>query len=297
MKLFFIKLFTFALCLVVIDQLFGFSVKNYEKQHPDNIITREEYLVDSVCADLVIFGSSRASNHYNPQILSDSLGITCYNAGIPGMGIITSYGFFTLLTQRSTPKYIILDVAQWFDYLYGGDDTTKYLGPLKTYYEYPEISSLFREASKPEGIKMNSRLYRYNSRIIETQKEPKNRNGYAPANGKVNPDIEISEPIYTVEIDPIKAHFFERFISDCKKKGIKLALFVSPSFKKTQTFELDYAKELASKEGIPYFSFWADSNWVNKAEYFHDSGHLNQEGADAYTCAIAPLIRQAMNIN
>lgn len=296
MKLFLIKIFTFALCLVVIDQLFGFSVRYYEKQYPDNIITREEYLVDSVSTDLVIFGSSRASNHYNPKILSDSLGLTCYNAGIPGMGIITSYGFFTMLTQRNIPKYIILDVAQWFDYLYGGDDTTKYLGPLKPYYEYPGISTLFREASRPEAIKMHSWFYRYNSRIIETQKEPKTRNGYAPANGKVNPDIEISEPIYTVEIDPIKAHFFERFISDCKKKGIKLALFVSPSFKKTQTFELDYAKELASKEGIPYFSFWADTDWVNNAEYFHDSGHLNQEGADAYTRAIVPLIRQAMNI-
>ena len=202
-----------------------------------------------------------------------------------------------MLLQRYTPKYIILDVAQWFDYLYGGDDATKYLSPLKPYYDYHGIRDVFYKSSRVEAIKMLSWMYRYNTRIIESEKEPKNRMGFGSVHGYVDPSITIDEPIYEVEIDSVKAYFFDEFIAVCKARGIKLMILVSPSFKKTQTFELDYVRDLALKEDLPYQSFWADTSWVRTPEYFHDSGHMNEIGANEFSRFIVPLIRSAFNID
>ena len=38
--------------------------------------------------DVLIMGSSRAHHHYVPEIISDSLGLSCYNTGKDGNGII-----------------------------------------------------------------------------------------------------------------------------------------------------------------------------------------------------------------
>ena len=46
---------------------------------------------NKVVADIVILGSSRASHHYVPHIITDSLGLTCVNLGEDGQGILYNY--------------------------------------------------------------------------------------------------------------------------------------------------------------------------------------------------------------
>ena len=48
--------------------------------------------------EIIIMGSSRASHHYIPQIINDSLKMSSYNMGQDAMGIILMYGRYKLLT-------------------------------------------------------------------------------------------------------------------------------------------------------------------------------------------------------
>ena len=59
--------------------------------------------------DIIILGSSRASHHYIPRIIEDGLGMTCFNAGQDGNGIILQYGRWKMISERYTPKMIIYD--------------------------------------------------------------------------------------------------------------------------------------------------------------------------------------------
>lgn len=297
MKMFLIKLCLFTLSLVVIDQLFGIAMCQYETHRSHAVVPHEENLADSVRADLIVFGSSHAVNHYNTDIMSDSLGISCFNAGIPGMGSITNYGLLSLVTQRYTPKYVILDIMPWFDYLVdNGDDVTRYLGPLKPFYSRPNISSIFKKCSWQEYVKMNSWLYRYNSRIGEAPVARNNPSGYSLVQGTVNPNIHVPEPLFDVEIDSNKSYYLKQIIELCKSKGIKIALFVSPSYKKTKSFELDYIRNISRDEQIPLVSYYTDTAFVRNSDYFYNTDHLNETGANTYTRAIIPVIREEFGI-
>ena len=59
-------------------------------------------------------------------MISDSLGVSCYNAGESGCGIILAYGRLLMILERYTPKAIIYEVTPDFDYL-DGKDNHKYL--------------------------------------------------------------------------------------------------------------------------------------------------------------------------
>ena len=111
------KICLFFLLIAVIDVLLGSFMTTTSRQMNIGRNGREYYICDSVTSDILILGTSRAEHHYNAQMISDSLGIPCYNAGEEGCGIVLAYGRLLLLLERYTPNAIIYDVTPGFDYL------------------------------------------------------------------------------------------------------------------------------------------------------------------------------------
>lgn len=60
--------------------------------------------------DILIFGSSRALHHYNPKIIEDSLGMSCYNVGSGGQNIYYHLALLEATLERYTPKIAILEL-------------------------------------------------------------------------------------------------------------------------------------------------------------------------------------------
>ena len=143
-----------------LGKIFGYltvhATGGYTKQ--DNFIS------DEVDANILIFGSSRAAHHYVPSILSDSLDMSCYNCGLDGNGIIYGYGKLKTITARYYPKIVILDIQPTFDLF--TNDNCKYLAPLRPYYQYPGVDSLFWDINPSERWKMMSNSYRFNSKFL-----------------------------------------------------------------------------------------------------------------------------------
>ena len=71
---------------------------------------RAAYAIEKEKADVVVFGASRAYRHYVPDIIEDSLKMSCYNTGNYGHTILYSYATLKVILKRYTPKLIILDV-------------------------------------------------------------------------------------------------------------------------------------------------------------------------------------------
>ena len=283
------------------DSLFGLAGKYLVSHAISGETMKNAYICDHTSEDILIFGSSRAVHHYDPIILQDSLGLSCYNCAYDGCGSITAYGLLKILIQHYTPKVIIYDVAPGYDYLKSDKDNTKYLGPLKVYYDREGIDSIFVKSDSKEGYKMRSKMYRLNSQLIQMLSEnivKRNEtvNGYLPENKKMQYEPEINEEVRN-EYDTLKMNCLGRFVVECKQRGIKLVFYASPSYKKTNDGEFSYIKALSKKEGIPFVNHYTDSSFIYNKDYFFDSVHMNQSGATKYTQYIVSELRNFIRGN
>ena len=235
MKKFIILLFALFAILAGIDIATGLVFDKLTLSAKRGYTGRNEFIADKLHDPVLVFGSSRSVHHYDPQVLADSLGVPCYNCGQDGMGIITFYGRFKLLTARYTPRLIIYDVTTDFD-LRRNDNVT-YLTWLKPYYNRPGIDSIFWHVEPTERVKMLSNMFRYNGKALQiiTDNKPGDDNddalkGFVPLDGIMTYDKEEDATKTQVDFDPVKLYYISRLVKDCSAKGIRLVFAISPLY-------------------------------------------------------------------
>ncbi len=132
MKRFFIRISIFILLVIVCDVAVGFVGGKLMDNAKGGDTRRKYSIANNTNEDVLIFGSSRAIYHYDSEILEDTIGMSVYNCGFQGNGIICAYGFFKMITKRYYPKCLVYEITPSFDYIVG--DNHKYLGNLRYFY-------------------------------------------------------------------------------------------------------------------------------------------------------------------
>lgn len=183
-------------------------------------------------ADILILGPSTANHHFDCQILKDSLGMTCYNAGRDGQNIIYDAMVLEGFLTRCTPRLMIVDVTastlsdEWMDALH---DFNCYYGVLKP------IDEIIDSVSSPvDRLKRWSNLYRYNKTWewllnAKVSEEVADLDGYRPM--PVNKDTHIAATTSKdhFKVNQLCLHYLNSIIQRCSEKGSKLIVTVSPS--------------------------------------------------------------------
>lgn len=104
----------FIIFLILFTVLLDFSFgKIYEALYFSDESRNNDRLIHSVLEtteDILVFGSSRAIHHYNPQIIEDTLGVTCYNVGSGGQNIYFHLALLEAALERYVPKIAILEL-------------------------------------------------------------------------------------------------------------------------------------------------------------------------------------------
>lgn len=289
MKKFLFGTTLFLLVAVIIDIACG-QICAYLVHHAkggDN--GRNNYICNEVKEDILVFGSSRAIHHYNPTILTDSLGMSCYNCGQDGNGIILNYGRMQLIWQRYRPKVMLYDVIPAFDLL-SGEDNHKYLGWLKAYYNRPGVPEIFQSVDATEKYKMLSEMYRYNSRflqIIADNIHPMQSDGikgFRPLEGemdtmKVSTSDKKEKPAY--EFDSLKISYFNKMLDETG--STRFVFVVSPCWESINHASLQPIIDICQKRNIPFLDFSDNPKYIHQRKYFKDGSHLNAVGADEFT--------------
>lgn len=287
------------MAVIVLDILFGFACQYMNAHSKGGGIKSRYYVCKESYDDVLIFGSSRAKHHYVPYIIEDSLGVTCYNTGEDGNGIIFCYGVLKIITSRYNPKLIIYDVSD-FD-LYE-DDNMKYLDLLKPYYDEPGIDSLFVDVNPKSQIMMHSNLYRYNTtclRILGNYVCPMTiyPKGYMALNGVMDYEPEIDYEAQ-LNIDSLKMAYFEKFILCTKEKGIQLLCCVSPSYKaNSNNCKYQPIEELCEKHNVNFIYDAAEPSISLDKTLFQDRTHMNYKGALSYTTIITQAVKSISNLS
>lgn len=293
MKKYLIKIVLFFVAVAVLDILFGLACQYMNDHSKGGGVKSRYYVCKESTEDVLVFGSSRAKHHYVPDIIEDSLKMTCYNTGEDGNGIIMCYGFLKMITERYTPKLIIYDVTG-FDIF--EDDNMKYLDLMKPFYYEKGIDSIFWSVEPKTRIMMLSNLYRYNTtclRVIGNYIHPMNNypKGYSALHKTMDYEPEIKEEKEQT-IDTLKIHYFEEFIRLAQNKGVSLFCCVSPSYKASAD-DRKYApiKQLCKQYQVPFLYYGTEIDITNNRALFQDRTHLNDKGARLYTNRLISWIR------
>lgn len=297
MRNFLIKIAFFFIAVAMVDVLFGFACQYMNDHSKGGGVKSRYYVCKESNEDVLVFGSSRAKHHYVPAIIEDSLGMTCYNTGEDGNGIIYCYGVLKMITQRYSPKLIIYDVAG-FDIF--EDDNMKYLDLMKPYYYEPQIDSIFWSVEPKTRLMMLSNLYRYNTtclRVLGNYIHPINcyPKGYCALHKIMNyePAINRFKPR---NVDSLKIKYFEKFIQLVQAKDIKLICCVSPSYKAPKENPLyESIICLCSQYDVPFINYESDPEISIDKDCFEDRIHMNDTGARKYTSKLMDYVNIVMN--
>lgn len=293
MKKFVIKIFLFAVLVAAIDMSFGFAMDYMHNHVKGGGMAKRLYVARDAKEDIMLFGSSRMCHHYNPMIIEDSLGVTCFNAGEDGNGIIMSYGFLSMMLDRYSPKLIVYDISG-FDFAV--DDNMKYLSFLRPYYKEPAIKEIITTIEPMERFKMMSSLYRYNSLTIRIagcylSSSSEYQKGYLPLSETMDYDVDVPADEQSI-IDSVKIMYLQKFINLCREKDIPLVFALSPRYKANDSSFYSEIKILAGKGGIPLLDNYADTAFCQTKKFFKDQTHMNSLGADEYTRYMIPHLRE-----
>lgn len=288
MRKFVSKVVLFLLGLVVIDALVGVGARYLVAHARGGDTGLNNYICHRMKEECIIFGSSRGMHHYDPYIIADSLGMSCWNCSLDGNGIILMYGRYKMLSARYTPKMLIYDVQTSFDLLEGDDHT--YLGSLRYYYDDPGVDSIFGSVDKTERIKMLSNCYRYNSQWLQLLSDNihplrSDDKGYRPMDKRMAYRPKVATPKHDeqYQYDPLKLYYLERLVKACKANGTRLVFAISPLYDTHDDAVYQPLKSLCRRYGVPLLNHFCDKQFVDNPDYFYDSVHMNRTGATKYT--------------
>lgn len=296
MKKYIRNILLFFVAIVVIDLLFGVVCQYLNDHSKGGGIKSRYYVCKESNEDVLIFGSSRAKHHYVPDIIEDSLSMTCYNTGEDGNGIIMCYGFLKMITRRYTPKVIIYDISG-FDIFQ--DDNVKYLNLIKPYYYEPGIDSIFWKVTPMTRLMMLSNLYRYNTtclRVLGNYLHPMDNypKGYSAQYKTMDYEPEIKKDDIKA-VDDLKLYYFEEFIKLAKEKGIHLICCVSPSYRAPMSDEkYKIIEKFCEHYDVAYLYYGAEESISNQKKFFQDRTHMNDHGARIYTSKLMSTIKASI---
>ena len=292
-----------VLLMILMDLCLGGANAWLYHRSKYGIFHRQQYVLNESEDDIIILGSSRVSHHYVPSILTDILGMSCYNAGSEGMCIYYHYAMLAGMIERGhCPKVVIYDVMNF--------DTKEHPGPTFTldaalerlaphYGEFACIDSLFGYKGWKEKLKLLSLSYRYNSKLVQSIKcnfipSPEN-NGYEAVAGKLKDSVKFRHEDYDdCELDSLKLEYMQKLVSLAKQHHIRMFFVLSPYYEDNPSKAYDAAKDIARKNGVEVIDCYNDQVMM-KRELFRDPMHLNDVGAHVWSSYFAHILKDKLN--
>src|SRR5437763_4571920 len=96
--------------IIIFDQVLGVWLHHMYFKQTAGPNAETTFTFTKMHDDAIILGSSRGRRNYNPQMVADSLGISCYNAGHDGQTIFYEEAIIRMALSRYTPKLVIIDL-------------------------------------------------------------------------------------------------------------------------------------------------------------------------------------------
>jgi hypothetical protein len=119
--------------------------------------------------------------------------------------------------------------------------------------------------------------------------------GYKPNFKHIRQEVIDADPTVKTceynESDEVKMKCLANLIEEAKEMGIKVILVSSPYWRGYPEIDLHLVKDLAYKMNVPFIDY-ADSEIRNNPDWWADSMHLNDRGAQVFTSDLSIKLRK-----
>ena len=304
-KLILQKLLILVVAMFVLDRAVGALLEHFFFKKKNGFDARANYVINKVRDDVLIFGSSRASEHYSSKLLQDSLHLSVFNAGRDLSYITYHYALLEGVLKRYHPKLVVLDTRPNEFVVFKDHEDLDRLNVLLPFYDsHPEIRDVVLLRGKFEKYKLLSKVYAYNSLVlselvellpIARYKKDDSENGYIAKTG----EWKGGKQDYTVndEVAPVAASYYQKFIELCIANHVKLVLVYSPLYQNINVASnrnIEFVRQIAKKYQVPLINYLDDPEF-NDPKYFFDGLHLNRQGSTLFSNRIAGRLRAVLN--
>ncbi len=295
----------FLVILIITDQLVGTAISYLaQKQIRDN---RIGLLLDGkINSDIIIVGSSRALNNYDPEIISDVTGRSCYNFGLSGSNILYHEAIISLMIhQHKKPSLIIYSVD---------DHATFYEIPniifrkdvLYPYVNNDEVNKIVSSQLKKNILATKfSKTYRENMNFVNALKFPiygqeivDYKTNHLDKNGanllimrREDPPATFRNHKMNVDNLHISLEYwasFRRIQETCHNNNIKIIFVLPPVY----IFGYPGFKAILDAAVLYDFPVYDYTNTISDSTMFFNGDHLNNKGAEWFTQKLAPHLKE-----
>lgn len=257
---------------------------------------RANYYIYETKADVVVIGASRATHHYMPEVLSDSLGMSVVVTGRDGHDFVYNSCILHSILQRYIPRLVIFDLGE-------GWITGSCMNRISSLNPYYKTEGYIKETIEETGnwttrVMMHSNMYRYNGKILRMlngyMSAPEIHDGYIPIANEPNlitTHAELKRKDEIEKANAIELKHLKDIFEWSKQYDFDLIVFDSPRYL-LNADNYNIITPLCEEYGIPCFDYSNDSLFMQHPEWFKDESHLNDSGARIYSSEISSIINK-----
>ncbi len=265
-----------------------------------------EEMQGRVNADIIISGSSRAANHFDPREIAGVTGLTAFNIGRNGTQTDVQLGVLRAYLEHNRKPRIIIQNLDAFTFV-----TTRELYDPALYVPYIDDHEIYQTMRKVDAELTKGRYIPLYDYAVEDMNftwwlglkglvgiNPKNTIylGFKPRDREWSDEFarfRAGNPKgVAFPVQPEGVRVLEDLITLCHENGIQLVLVYSPEYDGMQRMTKNRAeifakfRELSKRYNIP---FWDYSQWkyVDDTSIFYNSQHMNSRGAEMFSSDFA----------
>lgn len=301
-----LKFFTFVFLIILLDKIVGLACEKLYYKSNDYTIHKLCYTLDSTREDILIFGSSRAEHHFIPTILDREIGLSSYNCGFGGEGLVFSYIQIKETLKRYKPKTIVLEISPNILIDPESQQKLKMLMPFNN--KDPFISAALTKDSILEKFKLLSYIYPYNSTIASLitgsfKQKTDTLKGFRPLVGTVDTSglfNRIKVSFSTSSIPAERLADLKNILSFCSSNNVQTIAVMTPIFETNKNYD-DMSKQIElicrQFKNVSFLDFGKDNDFYENRKYFKDNLHLNYQGAELFSEKFSKKLRLSQLYN
>ena len=288
---------------MIFDSIISTGLKRTERGH---FYTMNKLMNDSINADVVILGNSRASSSYHPTVLDTILRVDSRNLGVSGQPFGVSYLRWQLYQRHNRrPKLLIINI----DYVELGMVANGF--EKEQYYPYMK-DTLVKPYLDLYGFSWAEKhvpMYRYRGNyklmciglleLLHVWHDTKGDYIKGYSNKEWDWEGEKLEAVLQNgkvkgQCNPQAVNLLEGLLEAAKKDDISMVFVYAPLFKRLKE-NLDEQpsshtyKRLSEAYNVPILDF-SEMDICSDTRYFQDANHVNSIGAVRFSMDLAHSI-------
>ncbi len=246
--------------------------------------------------DVVFCGSSHAYSSFNPLLIGEETGLSCYTIATQKQPLWATYYYIKEAIERQHPSLIVMDLFAFSLTDEYADEATNYTFTDDFPFGINKLNMIKYAAAPEDRFDLLFKLTKYHTRWSELTNEdfsynPKELRDYlygycmltATERNIVPNNIGTALSIPSSDKNEL---WLGKIITLCKENNTNLLLVKTPMNDTSE--ERGYfmrAAELAEKEGVPciLYNEYFDEIGLSFETDFYDRGHLNWLGADKFS--------------